>query len=165
MKAILLSVLLLIGPFVVGGFSCTCAERDDETLFGSADTVFMAKVTNTRLVKYADMAESKVPSLNMKSGTFGPEAADIVEAEFTVTEVFKKGSGQVELVRDLPFGFGNCSIGLMSGMTYIFFIQNQNDGIKNYVGMCTGSRPINIGWNGLNEFLGKLRSYGTTGKE
>lgn len=32
----------------------------------------------------------------MASGAFGPEAANIVEAEFTVLEVLKKGSGQFD---------------------------------------------------------------------
>lgn len=66
-------------------------------------------------------------------------------------------------VRDFPFGIGNCSIGLMSGTTYIFFIQKENGGIKNYVGMCSGSRPVFRG-KGLEEFLGQLRSYGTAEK-
>lgn len=45
------------------------------------------------------------------SGTFGPEAAYSVEAEFTGIEVFKKSSGRVDLVWNLPFGFGNRGIG------------------------------------------------------
>jgi hypothetical protein len=109
MKKALLFIFLLFFCSQEYVFACSCRERDKAVLFSKAEHVFFAEVTDTKLVK-------------LKLDTSDTEKVDIIEAKFVVLEVFKGDPNKISVVRDLSFGFGNCSIGLMSGMEYIFFV-------------------------------------------
>ena len=120
---------------------------DKVVLFSKAEHVFLAEVTDTKLVKLElDKSDS--------------EKVDIIEAKFAVLEVFKGDPNKLTVVRDLSFGFGNCSIGLMSGMEYIFFVTKGEPQLTNYVGMCTGSRTVNTGYKNFDKLLDEYRNLG-----
>jgi len=91
----------------------------------------------------------------------GPEnrPIGIVEGEFRVVEIFKGIPPSDGKARDFIFGPGNCSLGLLAGLDYLFFIE---DARENFVLLPSGSRAfVNI--NGtepkrLFETLRRLRS-------
>ncbi len=128
-------------------YACSCKGMDIETLFKNADAVFLAEVTDTKLKK-------------LKLSENRDELDDVIEAKFTVIEHFKKTSYKVDVVHDLSFGFGNCSIGLISGMEYIFFVLKGEGEFNNYVGMCTGSVSVNIHARDFDKALDKYRNLG-----
>ncbi|MFK8067538.1 MAG: hypothetical protein AB8D52_04765 [Gammaproteobacteria bacterium] len=127
--------------------ACSCKETEQKLLFNDADAVFLAEVTDTKLKK-------------VKLSKHRDELDDIIEAKFTVIEVLKKSTYEVDIVRDLSFGVGNCSIGLISGMEYIFFVKKGEDLLTNYIGMCTGSRPVNMHAKDFEAELEKIRDIG-----
>lgn len=135
---IVLSILLSIQT----AYGCSCAPLTEEELFNGARAVYLAEVTDTKLIKESDDDTSW----------------EIIEANFTILEKFKGPEEPITKVHDLSFGFGNCSIGLMSGMEFVFFISESRNG-RNYVGMCGGSKSINLGYKDIETVLNKLRSY------
>ena len=159
-KSFIFVVGILICAMSSGkSLACTCEENDKKILFEKAEWVFLAEVTSTRLNKGAIASHPETTMEGAQTYTLGQEAGDIVEATFTVIEVFKKGSSPIEVVRDLSYGFGNCSIPLMSGMEYIFFVHKGQGALENYVGMCTGSGAVNVEANEFPEELQMLRNY------
>ena len=164
-RTVVLVIGALFGAMTGTSLACTCGEQDQKVLFEKADWVFLAEITSTRLIKNATADQPGTTLSGAESSTRGPESADVVEASFTVIEYFKKGSTPIDAVRDLPLGFGNCSIGLMSGMEYIFFVRKGQGALKNYVGMCTGSRPVNVGYDGFPEVLQGLREFGAAASQ
>jgi hypothetical protein len=159
-KIFVMVIGVLIVAIIGTSLACTCEERNQKSLFEKADWVFLAEITSTRLVKNATDDQPETALDGAGSFTLGPESADIVEASFTVIEYFKKGSTPIDVVRDLPFGFGNCSIGFMSGTKYIFFVHIGQGALKNYVGMCTGSMGVNVHAKEFPKLLEELRKYG-----
>jgi hypothetical protein len=91
-----------------------------EELFAKATSVFRARVTEARLATFANP---------MKSA----ERVEVVEARYEITEVFKGNPSPSGVVRDLPFGPGNCSLGLLPGTEYVFF-PGENDFVLIYSG-------------------------------
>ena len=91
---------------------------------------------------------------------FWPREVDLIEAEFNVIEYFKKGNNEINIVRDLSWGAGNCSIGLMSGLEFVFFIAKEQGKIKNYVNMCSGTYPIHLKKSDFQNRFDRLRSFG-----
>jgi len=145
-------VLVFILIFPINVLACSCDRTaTDESRFEQADIVVLAEVTNTRLIKT----------------TYDSEEMEIIEAEFEPIEVFKQGAEKTNFVRGASFGFGNCNIGLMSGLEYIFYIPANRDDtdekFKNFVHMCDGSNAINIYRNDFEENLEKLRNLGKNG--
>jgi len=139
-------ILLLVTLLPSVSFACSCKERTDSELYKNAKAVFLAEVTLTEIEK--DESENSL--------------GDMVIAKFRVIESFKPGSAEITEVRDLSFGFGNCSIGLTSGMEYVFYVSNDKGKFTNYVGMCTGSRPVNLQADEANELLDRIRKLGST---
>ena len=142
-------VILVILTYPLNAFACSCDRTaTDESRFNEADTVLLAEVTNTRLVKTS----------------YEGEELEIVEADFKAIEIFKEGAETTNFVRGLSFGFGNCSVGLMSGMEYIFYISTENEEygeeFNYFVNMCDGSTAVNIHRNNFEEELEKLRNFG-----
>ena len=150
-------VTLSLATPMLSSFGCTCEEHDPQVLFKNADGVFLARVTDTKLLD----KQSLSPMGGTQSFTAGPESADTVEAKFLVLEYFKKPVREIREVHDLPYGIGNCSIPLMSGLQYVFFTSG-GTGKWNYVGMCTGSSPVNPQSKDYSALLDKLRGYGKT---
>ena len=62
-----------------------------------------------------------------------------VEGSFTVVEVLKGTPPSDGKVVDMVFGPGNCSLGLLAGLDYVFFIQDDK---YNLVIWPTGSRAF-----------------------
>lgn len=108
-----------------------------DELFAKATSVFVAHVVRTQ---ETDRKFEGIP---------------IVEGEFRLIEEIKGTPPQNYLVRDFVYGYGNCSLGLLAGLDYVFFIQKDWSGL---VVFPSGSRPIfNINGRASVEFLQKLR--------
>lgn len=103
-----LAALLLLGIGALLAEACSFKERTLEELFASAKNVFRARITEVRLARLSDPSNPK-------------DVAEVVEARFEIKEVFKGGTPASGFVRDLPFGPGNCSLGLLPGLEYVFF--------------------------------------------
>jgi len=138
----ILAIIVLLMPSVV--LACSCKENDMEVLYNQSSHVFSAEVTTTHLKKIK----------------FWPREVDLIEAEFNVIEYFKKGNNEINIVRDLSWGAGNCSIGLMSGLEFVFFIAKEQGKIKNYVNMCSGTYPIHLKKSDFQNRFDRLRSFG-----
>ena len=54
------------------------------------------------------------------------EHVEVVEARYEVKEVFRGTPPSSGFVRDLPYGPGNCSLGVLPGMEYVFFPGEQD---------------------------------------
>lgn len=81
----------------------------------------------------------------------------IVEGKFEVVEELKGKPPTDGIVRDLPFGPGNCSIPLLVGLDYLF-MWGETDGEYHYVGMPTGSRPLHsLKSEAAQKFIAQLR--------
>lgn len=93
------------------GSAMACSSPNpptDQELFAKATSVFRARVTE---VKLATLVDPDHPS----------RTVEVVEARYEVKEVFKGAPPASGIVRDLPYGPGNCSLGLLPGMEYVFF--------------------------------------------
>ncbi|WIV98456.1 hypothetical protein [Kinneretia aquatilis] len=88
-------------------WACSFKHRTLEEVFAQATTVYRARLVEAKLVNFKDP---------MGSG----QQAEIVEGKFVVQDVFKGKPPANGIVRDLPFGPGNCSLGLLPGWEYIF---------------------------------------------
>jgi hypothetical protein len=101
---------LLVIPLAIVSLSasaCSFKEKSNEQLFSSATSIFRARVTE---VKLATLANPSMPG----------QTVEVVEARYEVKEVLKGTPPHSGIVRDLPFGPGNCSLGLLPGMEYVF---------------------------------------------
>lgn len=126
-------------PFVIGIMKttaivalclCTAANAEacsaanpptEQALFSRAASVFRARVIEAKLSWLVDPANPA-------------EHVEVVEARYEVKEVFKGTPPSSGFVRDLPFGPGNCSLGVLPGMEYVFF-----PGEHNFVLIYSGS--------------------------
>ncbi len=125
---ILLSLTFIALPFVsTGAIACsiTGEKPTDEQLFAKANSVFVAHVYRTE-EKSFQPTDSK-------------ESIAAVEADFCVIEVLKGKPPADNKVKDFVFGPGNCSLGLLAGFDYLFFVPNGPD---NLVLWPTGSRAL-----------------------
>lgn len=125
----------------VSAEACSCRGAIDITShFIRAQYVVIAEVTDTKLVKTIHKEHD----------------LEYIVADIKTIEALKKPEGASVLgkVMDLVPENGNCSIGLISGMEYVFFVdschhedeESETGWIKpdNYVGRCTGSHRINF---------------------
>ncbi len=90
-------------------FACSSLEKPPtiEKLFAKATTVFVAHVVRTQ---ETDLKVEGIP---------------IVEGEFRLLEIIKGTPPQDYKVRDFVYGYGNCSLGLLAGLDYVFFLQEE----------------------------------------
>lgn len=135
----------IVSAFTALLFSASCAfacsspgeSPTVDELFTKATSVFVARVVRTQ---ETDLKVEGIP---------------IVEGEFRLIEEIKGAPPQDYRVRDFVYGYGNCSLGLLAGLDYVFFIQKDWSGL---VVFPSGSRPIiNINGRASVEFLQKLR--------
>lgn len=103
-----LSALLLL-PTVAA--ACQYEYRADARIFNQAKAVFRARITAVALATDGEQ----------DAGGASPKAT-LVEGRFELGEVYKGTPPISGLVRDLPYGFGNCSLGLVPGWEYVFFL-------------------------------------------
>jgi hypothetical protein len=103
------AVACLLLLFARPAMACSSLKQPtDQELFANAASVFRARVTE---VKLASLVDPEQPS----------RTVEVVEARYEVKEVFKGAPPASGIVRDLPYGPGNCSLGLLPGMEYVFF--------------------------------------------
>ncbi len=138
MRLFIFTIALLF-PF--NSFACSCGESTDiKSRFKRAYSVILAEVTRTKLVKTS----------------YNGHDVEYIVADIDVMDTYKKSAKPITQVIDLVPDIGNCSIILVSGMEYIFFVDNGIEdqsqeigddkrlGSNNYVGRCTGSHHVNI---------------------
>jgi len=125
-----LAVMIAIAVMTSPAFACsrvggppTVAES-----LASADEVFIAHLVS-------------VKEIVMK----GPEREEgpILEGQYRLIEVLKGKPARSGKVHDLPFGPGNCSLGLMVGWDYVFMIKRATEFPRlRWVSMFSGSFPL-----------------------
>jgi hypothetical protein len=138
-------VLALVASFAASSASAcsSLSQPTSEELFAKANSVFRARITEAKLAKFANP---------LRPG----EQVDVVEAKFEVKEVFK--GTPPGLVRDFPFGPGNCSLGLLPGVEYVFF-----PGENGFVLILSGSFAfVNAEGNDVRPHLEALRRQGSS---
>ncbi len=149
-----LFIFIIILLFPLNSYACSCGESSDiESRFKRAYSVILAEVTNTKLVKTS----------------YNGHYVEYIVADIDIIETFKRSKKPVNQVIDLVPDIGNCSIVLVSGMEYIFFIDNGiedesqeigNDkrlGANNYVGQCTGSHHVNMYHKSFSKIKRRLK--------
>lgn len=134
--------------------ACTCRGATDlQSQFIRAQDVVIAEVINTELIKTVHKEHD----------------LEYIVASIEVIEDLKRHPDNTDLTKviDLVPEIGNCSIALISGMEYVFFVddhhyedeESEMGWIKqdHYVGRCTGSRMINIYSVNFDEEHAQLR--------
>lgn len=99
----------------------------------AADEIFIARLNSAaekRLPAPEGVPADDDDALNLQA----------VEGRYTLIKTLKGQPAQQGTVNDLPFAPGNCSLGLMPGWDYVFFINRDplNPGYH-WVGMFSGS--------------------------
>ncbi|CCD98968.1 hypothetical protein [Bradyrhizobium sp. STM 3809] len=114
----------------------------EEELFSRASVVFVAHLTSVREIDAPD---------DMKAAY-----KQIIEASVQTIEVIKGKPPEDGKLRSGPFGYGNCTLPLLAGADYIFFLQDQNP----YITFLTGSAGPILNRQGteVRKRLEKLRS-------
>lgn len=122
--------------------SSLAGPPSEEVLFAKATAVFVAHVTS--------VAEIAAPDDVRKV------YQQILEASINTVEVIKGQPPADAKVRSLPFGYGNCTLPLLAGADYIFFLQDQGP----YITFVTGSAGPILNLDGTKERqrLERLRS-------
>ena len=132
MRAMLLAMLLAL---LAAARAEACSIRDlatEEEKFARAKDVFLARVVR---VEETGKAER-----------IGGGEVKTVQATYKLVEVFKGDPRDGDTVLDFVFTPGNCSLGIMPGLYYVFFIQPENrlvlwvSGSRGYINL-DGSVP------------------------
>ena len=113
-----LLLLIFIGIACPSAYACSFAEKTPEQRFMNATRVFRAKIISTEL------------STDRMDG----EKFEIVKAKYSLIESYKGKNPKKGIVKEIPFGPGNCMLGLLTGLEYVIYLEG-ND----YVTMPSGS--------------------------
>ena len=106
-----LSACLLFAP--LRATACSVQEvTTDEEKFAKAKEVFLARV-----VRVEEAA---------KPERWGSVEFKAVQGTYKLLEVFKGEPKDGDTVLDFVFNPGNCSLGIMAGLYYVFFIRPEN---------------------------------------
>ena len=106
-----LSACLLFAPLRAA--ACSAQETTtDEEKFARAKEVFLARV-----VRVEEAA---------KPERWGSVEFKAVQGTYKLLEVFKGEPRDGDTVLDFVFNPGNCSLGIMAGLYYVFFIRPEN---------------------------------------
>lgn len=111
--------------------ACSCRERTDAEQFNAAIYVAHVRVVSTELRSIEDLRRESPDLDEWKDNT--PE---YVRVSFQEVEVFKKSIAAPQYLRELPFGPGNCMVGLLAGMEYIVYLSQDS---MSFVDICSGS--------------------------
>lgn len=103
-QGLFISLLFTAAPTL----ACSFTPQPLEVHFAKSKNVFRARVIETKL---AGLQNPENPL----------ERTEVIEAKFEVKEIFKGGTTASGVVRDVPFMPGNCGLGLVPGMEYVFF--------------------------------------------
>ena len=125
---LVLTVLFAMPPSVE---ACSRISRPtDRQLFDEAKEVFVAQVVSTKIARLS-------PQLCEDEG--GEEdGCSFVEARYQLTAALKGNPKRSGKVGDLVFGPGNCSLGLLTGWYYVFYVGEES----NFVPHISGSFPL-----------------------
>ena len=107
----IVSGCLLLAPLR----ALACSPQDtssDEEKFAKAKEVFLARVVRVE--------ESAKPE------RWGNADVKTVQGTYQLLEVFKGAPRDGDTVLDFVFSPGNCSLGIMPGLHYVFFIHPEN---------------------------------------
>jgi hypothetical protein len=131
-RATFLSIFLVL---LTAARAEACSIRDlatEEEKFARSKEVFLARVVR---VEETGKAER-----------IGGGEVRTVQATYKLMEVFKGDPKDGDTVQDFVFDPGNCSLGIMAGLYYVFFIQPENrlvlwvNGSRGYINL-DGSVP------------------------
>jgi hypothetical protein len=122
-------------------FACSSLEyTTDEQNFQKANEVFIARIVGTD--------EKTFHNERFVNGI------PVVEGRYHLVETLKGHPSQDGIVRDFVYSKGNCSLGLLTGITYLFFISDDS----RLVLTPDGSRGIiNMDAEPIRQTLTKLR--------
>jgi hypothetical protein len=126
------------------GYACSPAEPEPtkEELFRKATAVFAA-----HLVRVEEVT-GQLP--------YGNQRGKIVEGTFQVVEVLKGKPPADQKIRSLPFGPGNCTVPILAGTDYVFFLR---DDAPSFVSWPNGTQMIwSFEADGAQTFLSELRA-------
>jgi hypothetical protein len=143
LRNLCIGALLMWG---IGAAASACSAPDapktTEEKFARATAVFVAHMVRTEEAGLMVMGNHKEP---------------IIEGTFRVIEVLKGRPPEDGKVRSPPYGPGNCTIPLMAGMDYVFFL-GPSDNKQNFVTWITGSfGTFNLGGTEPKRILDELR--------
>ena len=131
-------------PLCISGAASACSTLErmtDEQQFERAAEVFLARVVRTEASTYRDIR--------------WPGNLPVVDAQYELIEALKGSPPASGVVRDFVFGPGNCSLGLLTGVTYLFFVDDES----RLVLIPSGSRGIiNTEAESVKQLLAKLRA-------
>jgi hypothetical protein len=124
--------------------ACSSSKKyTDKELFIKANSVFRARIVETKIVQFRNPDNLS-------------EVGEVVEAKFEIKEIFKGAPPRSGIVRDIPYGIGNCSLGLLAGVEYVFF-PGENDSVL----LLSGSFGfINPDAPEMKRRLDELRNWG-----
>lgn len=129
--------------------SVACSTRgsppSDSELFARASEVFVARVTSTKLARF-----------NRRLCDWQAEECEYVRASYTLIEQIKGRTPQRGHVKDVTFGIGNCSLGLMAGWYYVFYISDEHRAVLHPDGSFAVGPELDP------ERLDELRTIGTS---
>lgn len=101
-------IVLFASLLSTSSFACSFAHLSREELFQMHSSIFHAVLTKTELSTFTNPKNEK-------------ESVEVVVGTYKLIEAFKGSVPETGEVRDLVYGPGNCSLGLMAGNHYIFY--------------------------------------------
>ena len=104
---ILLTILVI---FSFNSIACSFPERSDSEIFNDAKKVFRAKIIATEL------------ATEIHDG----EKVEVILATYQLVESYKGDLPRKGKVKELPFGPGNCMVGLMTGLEYVIYLEEHD---------------------------------------
>jgi hypothetical protein len=126
-----LAAVLFICIGIAAPAAEACSRRTkptDAQLFSEAESVFVARVLTTK-VRRASRWQCDAEEVG---------ECEYVEGRYELVDVLKGAPRSRGKVRDLVFGPGNCSLGLLAGFYYVFYVNNGD----NFVLHIDGSFPL-----------------------
>lgn len=131
MRSTLFGILLAASAFRAD--ACSLPELpSDEAKFAQAKEVFLARVVRVEETG--------------KSERLGTSEVKTVQGTYKLIETFKGEPKDNDTVLDFVFTPGNCSLGIMPGLYYVFFVRPENrlvlwiNGSRGYINL-DGSVP------------------------
>jgi hypothetical protein len=114
--------------------ACSCISATEEEYFAAAAYVAHIKVTAAILRPIQEL-KGEVPDIDDTVD----KIPEYVRVSFDALAVFKNTGQLPPYLREIPFGPGNCMIGLMPGMEYVIYLDAD---AKGFTSLCSGSFGI-----------------------
>ena len=101
---------LFVSLAVDRSLACSGPGKTMEQNIADASEIFVARVVKTE-------------ETALRDSRF-PEPVTVIEGTYRLIEPLKGSPPASGIVRDAPPGFGNCGLGLLAGLNYVFFIHD-----------------------------------------